>query len=99
MPFSMTNAEGKQLLTFEGDVTVRQARDLVAVVAASLDGNMPIEIDTSQLTDIDTCICQFLFSLKKSVPKTRFVNPSESFIRALERSQLRRTLLSEQETA
>jgi hypothetical protein len=49
------------------------------------------------LEDIDTCILQLLYALRKTVPGVSFDNPSEFFIAAVDRCGLRRELLSARE--
>jgi anti-anti-sigma regulatory factor len=98
MPFSMTTKEGKQILNLQGSVTIRDAQKLAAMVGGSLDENAPVEVDTSELTDIDTCILQYFCSLGKVVPELTFANPPGVLLSALDRSQLRRTLLGAPET-
>ncbi len=98
MPFSMTASEGKQILHLEGAVTITHARKLAAMVGESLDESMPLEVESRQLADIDTCILQFLCSLQRTVPQLTFATPSTALLIALERSQLRRALLGAGET-
>jgi len=98
MPFSITTHAGQQLLTLEGSVTVRDASQLAALVTGSLEEAMPLEVETGQLSDIDTCILQFLCSLHKTVPDLTFAAPSFVLLGALDRVQLRRSLLAGRET-
>jgi ABC-type transporter Mla MlaB component len=93
MPFSMTTDAGQQTLRLEGAVTVRDASKLGAVLAASLDDSRPLAVDTSGLLDIDTCVLQLLCSLQKTVPELIFAAPSAALLNAMERAQLRRSLL------
>jgi anti-anti-sigma regulatory factor len=97
MPFSMTSREGRQILTLEGEVTIRNARELAAMVGESLEDAIPVEVDVSQLTGIDTCILQFLCSLRKTVRNLTFGNQPPAFVTKVDRIQLRRALLGEQE--
>lgn len=54
---------------------------------------MAVAVETTGLTDIDTCILQLLCSLRKTVPALCPGHPSETFIRAVERCGLHRELL------
>jgi hypothetical protein len=49
------------------------------------------------LEDIDTCVLQVLYSLRRTVPALAFDNPSTAFIAALDRCGLRRELLGARE--
>ncbi len=72
----MTVNDGKQILSLEGCVTIRNARELGICVSNSLEANLPVEVETQQLTDIDTCVLQFLLS----APQVGFaVKFSQSF--------------------
>jgi len=55
-------------------------------------------VDTENLEDMDTCMLQLLCSLRKTVPALSFDDPSDAFIRALERCGMRRVLLGGKET-
>jgi anti-anti-sigma regulatory factor len=97
MPFQLAIQQETQLLTLEGEVTIRQALDLAALLAEGLIEGMPITVDTQGLEDIDTCILQLMCSLNATVDALSFTSPSEVFIRAVERCGLRRELLAGQE--
>ena len=97
MPYSIASRQGRQVLTLEGAVTIRQAQDLAAKLAESLEAGTPVGVDTGGLEDIDTCILQLLCSLRKTVPALSFDNPSEAFIGAVDRCGLRRELLGARE--
>ena len=94
MPFSIVNEQGKQFLNLEGSVTVQHAHDLAAQLGETLEDGKPVSVGTTGLEDIDTCILQLLYSLRKTVPGVSFDNPSESFINAVDRCGLRRELLN-----
>jgi anti-anti-sigma regulatory factor len=94
MPFSITNNQGRQILKLEGAITIRHAQDLAAKLGEGLEDGTAIEVDTAALEDIDTCILQLLYSLRKTFPALSFDDPSEAFIGALDRCGLRRELLS-----
>jgi anti-anti-sigma regulatory factor len=93
MPFTVTSQEGKHVLTLTGAVTIQDAQELAGVVAECVDDGNPVAVETEGLEVIDTCILQLLCSLRKSVAELSFENPSEAFLGALERRQLRRVLL------
>jgi anti-anti-sigma regulatory factor len=97
MPFSIAGAPGRQILKLEGAVTIRHAQDLAARLGEGLEAGTPVEVDTRGLEDIDTCILQLLYSLRRTTPAISFDNPSEVFIGALERCGLRRELLGARE--
>jgi anti-anti-sigma regulatory factor len=93
VPFSIANKQGRQILTLEGAVTIRHAQDLAAKLGEGLEDGTPVGVDTGGLEDIDTCILQLLYSLRKIVPALSFDNPSEVFIGAVDRCGMRRELL------
>jgi anti-anti-sigma regulatory factor len=97
VPFSITNEQGRQIVKLEGAVTVQHALDLAAKLGEGLEDGMPVGIDTEGLEDIDTCILQLLYSLRKTVPALTFDNPSEAFIGAVDRCGMRRELLTARE--
>jgi anti-anti-sigma regulatory factor len=97
MPFSIVNTPGGLVLRLEGAVTVKHAQDLAARLEEDLIAGAPAEVDTEMLKDIDTCILQLLCSLRKTVPALVFDNPSEAFLRAVERCGLRMELLGTRE--
>jgi len=96
MPFSVTSKDGRQILKLEGAVTIRHAQDLAARLAGLEDGT-PVEVDTGELQDIDTCILQLLYSLRNTVPALTFDDPSDVFLGAADRCGLRRELLRARE--
>jgi len=97
VPFSIVNEQGRHFLHLEGSVTVQYAHDLAAKLGETLEGGIPVSVGTRDLEDIDTCILQLLYSLRKTVPGVSFDNPSEFFIAAVDRCGLRRELLSVRE--
>jgi anti-anti-sigma regulatory factor len=99
VPFSIDNEQDKHILNLQGSVTVQHAHDLAAKLGEIIEGETPLSVSTKDLEDIDTCILQLLCSLRKTVSALSFDNPSESFIAAVDRSGLRRELLSVREGA
>jgi len=97
VPFSIATKQGRQILTLEGAVTIRDAQDLAAKLGGGLEAGAPVEVDTTRLEDIDTCILQLLCSLCKAVPGVSFHNSSVAFVGAVDRCGLRRELLSARE--
>ena len=97
MPFSITSTQGRLVLELEGAVTIRDAQDLAARLGEGLGDGVPVDVDTEGVADIDTCILQLLYSLRKTVPALSFDNPSEAFTAAVDRCGLRRELLSARE--
>ena len=97
MPFSIASAQGRQILRLEGAVTIRHAQDLAAKLGEALENGAPVVVDAGGLEDIDTCILQLLYALRKTVPALSFDNPSESFLGAVDRCGLRRELLGGRE--
>ena len=97
MPFSIDRQQSRQILKLEGAITIRHAQDLAATLGKGLADGIPVGVDTARLEDIDTCILQLLCSLRKTVPRLSFDNPSEAFIGAVDRSGLRRELLAARE--
>jgi anti-anti-sigma regulatory factor len=90
MPFSITGSEAGQILKLAGAVTIRHAQDLATLLGQNLEDGLPLAVDTTGLEDIDTCILQLLYSLRKSVTAVSFDNPSDAFLSAVDRCALRR---------
>jgi anti-anti-sigma regulatory factor len=99
VPFSIVNEQGRHCLNLQGSVTVQHAHDLAAKLGEMTEDETPVLVNTADLEDIDTCILQLLYSLRKTVTALSFDNPSESFIAAVDRCGLRRELLSVREGA
>jgi ABC-type transporter Mla MlaB component len=97
VPYSIGCSQGKQILKLEGAVTIRHARDLVATLGEGLGDGTPVGVDTGGLEDIDTCILQLLYSLRRTVPALTFDSPSAAFIGAVDRCGMRRELLGARE--
>jgi len=97
MPFSIDNESDRQVLRLAGAVTVRDAQDLSAKLAECLEDETMLGVDTRGLEDIDTCILQLLYSLRKAFPALSFHDPSEAFLGAVDRCGLRRELLGARE--
>jgi anti-anti-sigma regulatory factor len=97
MPFSIVDQAGRLILKVEGAITIRHAQECATTLADDFEDAMPAGIDTAGLTDIDTCILQLLYSLRRSFPALQFENPSEVFVSAVDRCGMRRELLSAQE--
>lgn len=66
MPFSVTSMQGRQVLELQGAVTIRHAQELAANLAECLEDGVPVAVETARLEDIDTCILQLLYSLRKT---------------------------------
>jgi anti-anti-sigma regulatory factor len=98
MPYTIAQAEGKQILKLEGAVTIRHAQDLAAGLGECLEDGTPIKVDTGALEDIDTCILQLLCSLRRTIPSLAFDSPSDAFVAAVDRCGLRRELLGTRES-
>ncbi len=88
MSFSVLNRNGRQLLTLNGRMTIRQAGELAETLVRVTESSGPVDIDTSGLEDIDTCILQLLCSLQKSLGTISFDPPSGVFMDAMERTGL-----------
>jgi len=97
VPFLIANQSGGQTLKLSGTITVREAHNLASELRESLEEATPVEVDTEELDDIDTCILQLLYALRKTVPALSFGHPSEVFVGALDRCGLRRELLGGRE--
>jgi anti-anti-sigma regulatory factor len=98
MPFDISNQPDVQILKLEGAVTIGQAQELATRMAGALEHHTPVSVDTHSLEDIDTCILQLLCSLQKTALALSFDNPSEAFVKALERCGLRRQLIGARES-
>jgi anti-anti-sigma regulatory factor len=97
MAFTITSTADRQILTLAGAVTIRNAGDLAVQLREGLEDGKSLGVDTQGLEDIDTSILQLLCSLRKSLPALSFENPSAAFVCAVDRSGLRRELLSVRE--
>lgn len=97
MPFSITNTPGGLALHLEGGVTIRDAHVLSTRLREAMEDGFAVSVETRDLEDIDTCILQLLYSLRKTAAILSFDNPSEVFLGAADRCGLRRELLSARE--
>jgi anti-anti-sigma regulatory factor len=97
MPFSIVNEAGRTILKLAGAMTISNAQELAAKLVDDAEESIPAAVETQDLTDIDTCILQLLYSLRRTNPALRFDNPSQIFMDAVDRCGLRRELLSAQE--
>src|SRR5271166_4346117 len=97
MPFSISSAPGRLILTLERSVTVRHAQSLAAELRGHLQENTSVTVNTEHLEDVDTCVLQLLCSLRKAVPVLSFESPSEALLGAAERCGLQRELLGGRE--
>jgi anti-anti-sigma regulatory factor len=97
MPFSLVSEAGGRMLKLEGVITIRHAQEFADKLADDAEEGLPVGVNTQDLTDIDTCILQLLYSLRRTNPALHFDNPSRIFMDAVDRCGLRRELLSGQE--
>jgi ABC-type transporter Mla MlaB component len=97
VPYSIASTQDGLILTLEGAVTVRHARDLATSLAEGLGDDTPVGVETVDLEDIDTSILQLLCSLRRAVPALSFDKPSQVFADAVDRCGLRRELLGARE--
>ena len=79
-------------------MTIQHAQELAAKLGESMDDSASMIVDTKNLEDMDTCMLQLLCSLRKAVAALSFDDPSDAFIRALDRCGMRRELLGGKET-
>jgi len=94
MPYSILHSERGLVLELRGTVTARDASELGQALAAALPRGAAAIIRAPQLEDIDTCILQLLIALRRTASEFQIESPSEAFIRAIDRSALRRELLA-----
>jgi len=97
VPFEITKVRDIRILKLEGSITIRQPQELAARLTEDLEDHTPVSVDTGSLEDIDTCILQLLCSLQKTALGLSFDNPSEAFVKAIERCGLRRELIGARE--
>ena len=97
MAFSIISQGGAPVLLLEGAVLIENAQELARCLCKNVESDVPMGVDTTHLTDIDTCILQFLCSLRKTLPTLHFDSPSEPFLAALDRCGIRRELLGTSE--
>jgi anti-anti-sigma regulatory factor len=93
MPYEIRNTTKGLILELTGDVTVRHAAELGKCLASTLSSGNAVTVRTHDLEDIDTSILQMLVSLRKTTAAVVFEDPSEPFVRAVERCALRHELL------
>jgi hypothetical protein len=98
VPFSIVKIPAGQALKLEGAVTIRHAQELYGTLGECLEEGAPVEVDTTGLEDIDTCILQLLCCLRKTVPALTFADPASAFLGAVDRCGLRRELLGVRDT-
>ena len=97
MPYSVHTLDGRQKVTLEGRITIRHAEDFAEAMREVIKSGNPVDIETSGLEDIDTCILQLLCSLRKTVRASSFEVTSDVFLNAAERCGLRHELLAARE--
>jgi len=100
VPFEISNHQDTRILKLQGVVTIQQAHELGARIAEAIEEGAPgspILVETQSLEDIDTCVLQLLCSLRKTVEAVSFANPSEVFVKAIERCGLRREFIGARE--
>ena len=97
MPYSITSTPDKLVLKLEGAVTIKHAQALATGLGEALSDGAAVEVDTGGLEDIDTCILQLLYSLRKTAAVVSFDDSSDIFQAAVDRSGLRRELLNVRE--
>jgi anti-anti-sigma regulatory factor len=98
MPFSIDRPRGGLILKLEGAVTIRHAQELAAGLVEGLeDGPQVAAVETAGLEEVDTCVLQILYSLRKTIPALSFDAPSAAFVAAMDRCGLRRELLGARE--
>ena len=99
MPFSFLALDGRQKVLLEGRITIRHAEDFAEKLGQVIKDGTPVDIDSSALEDIDTCILQLLCSLRKTVRVLSLEPASPVFMCAIERCGLRRELFDAGEKA
>ncbi|MGA2117947.1 MAG: STAS domain-containing protein [Bryobacteraceae bacterium] len=99
MPFTITGTPGGQVLKLAGQVTIQDAQRLATALREELEDGAPLAVDTEALEDIDTCVLQLLYALRKAAPAVSFDRPSDVFLGAVDRCGLRRELLNAREGA
>ncbi len=99
MPYTIQTKENKLAVELTGGVTARDVGELTGLLAPSLKGEITVVVLTRTLDDIDTSVLQMLVSLRKTVPSLLFENPSEAFLKAVDRCALRRELLADSREA
>jgi len=94
MPYEIQNTPQGLLLELQGGVTVRHAGELGKRLAQALTSEATVVVRTRELEDIDTSALQMLVSLRKTAANFVLEEPSEAFIRAVDRCALRRDVLA-----
>jgi anti-anti-sigma regulatory factor len=94
MPFTIQTTEQNIELELTGGVTARDVGELAGHLASSLTAAANVVVLTGKLDDIDTSVLQMLVSLYKTVNSLMIEDPSDAFVRAVDRCSLRRELLA-----
>jgi anti-anti-sigma regulatory factor len=94
MPFTIQTTEQNIELELTGGVTARDVGELAGRLASSLTAAANVVVLTGKLDDIDTSVLQMLVSLYKTVNSLMIEDPSDAFVRAVDRCSLRRELLA-----
>jgi len=93
VPYSISRAQGVQVLNLEGEICIRHVRDLAALLIKEMDAGMRVEIHTRGLQRVDTAVLQLLCSVRRTATELTAPNPNEVFVAAVNRCGLRRQLL------
>lgn len=76
------------VIVFQGSQTIANAEDSCARLCTALAGGDPVEIDLSQVTDVDLAFIQILVAARKSEMSCSLRNPSDPVIEAIGRAGL-----------
>jgi anti-anti-sigma regulatory factor len=95
--FSLIPSNEHLVLQLHGAVTIYDAQELATQLREVASSGTPIEVQTKELVEIDTCMLQLLYALRSSLPNVTFDDPPEAFLAAAEMVGLRREILSVRE--
>jgi anti-anti-sigma regulatory factor len=95
--FSIIRTTDRLTVKLEGSITIRDAHELASQLREMVEADVPTNVETAGIEDIDTCMLQLLYALRMSASGVAFDNPSEAFIAASERIGLRREFLGARE--
>lgn len=79
-------------MQLDGSLTIRHVQALTTELLSFVNSSVPVKLDASGISDIDTSGLQLLCSLDKSCSEVTIVAPSDSLKAAAERTGLRRAL-------
>jgi ABC-type transporter Mla MlaB component len=88
MPLVTATHADRVEVRVDGPLTIMQAQDLHAGLVQAIAGPDRVEVDLSQVTEVDCAGLQLLLSLKRGAPTAALSRPSEPLLGVLKHFNL-----------